>query len=112
MTPKLRMFLTRTALLGLKLLYAVILVFTCAFTAIFASSPFVLIFLVVLNKLTKPLMWFGGDYLCLWATASAVIFVPLLVYSIIYRIVQRTKQKKAMAEAIAKAHEKKVQEKK
>lgn len=112
MNPKLRMFLTRTALLGLKLLYAVILVATCAFTAIVASSPFVLIFLVVLNKLAKPLMWFGGDYLCLWAVVSAIIFVPLLVYSIIYRIVQRTKQKKAMSEAIAKAKEKKVKEKK
>lgn len=112
MNPRLRMFLTRTALLGFKLLYAVILVATCAFTAVVASSPFVLIFLVVLNKMSKPLMVLNGDYLYLWATASAVIFVPLLIYSIVYRIVQRTKQKKAMAEAVAKAKEKKVKEKK
>lgn len=112
MKPKLRMFLTRTALFGLKLLYAVILVLTCAFTSIVSTSPFVLIFLVVLNKLSKPLMWFGGDYLYLWAIVSGVVFVPILIYSIVYRIVQRTKQKKAMAEAIAKAKEKKVQEKK
>ena len=113
MNPKFRIFLYRVGLLGFKLLYAVILLLTCAFTAVFLTSPVVLAFLVVLNKLGKPLTWLGGDFLNLWLCASGVVFIPLLIYSIIYRIVQKHKYKNAMAEAVEKAKEKeKVKEKK
>ena len=113
MNPKVRMFFARTVLEGMKLLYAVVLVLTCAFSAIWISSPFVLTFLVVLNKLNKPLALLNGDILYLWLTVSAVIFVPLLIYSIIYRIIQKEKTKKALAQAREKAEqENKVKEKK
>lgn len=103
MNPKVRILFAHVALTLLKLLYPIILILTCAFSSVWLSSPFVLAFLVVLNKLNKPLVLFGGDFLYLWLIASAVIFVPLFIYSIIYRIVQKKKSKKALAQALEKA---------
>lgn len=112
MNPKFRIFLYRIVSAGLKMLYALCVVFTCAFTAVYVSSPFILGYLVVLNKLGKPVVFFNGDYLYLWLSVVTVLFIPLLIYSIIYRIRQRIKAKKALRQAQEEAKKEKVKENK
>jgi hypothetical protein len=102
-----KMFFKKASLVLLKIclqvLYALILIVTCLGVAIIFSSPVVLGYVTVVNYLDKPITILGGKILYLWLSAVAVIFVPLLIYSIVYRIRQRVKQKKALQEAMTQA---------
>ena len=112
MNPKFRVFLLRTASALLKLLYAVILVLTCAFTSVWLCSPIVLAYLVVLNKLGKAVALLSGDFLNIWLVASAILFVPILIYSIVYRIKQKLTLNVKLKQAMEKPKEEKVKESK
>lgn len=112
MHPKLRIFLLRTVTLAMKLLYVVILLLTCATTAIGISSPIVLTYLVVLNKLGKAVTILNGDYLYLWLCVTAVFFIPILLYSIIYRIRQKIRLSRAVEQAKAQKEKEKAKESK
>lgn len=87
----------------LNLLYAMVVAVTCFGVSIWFSSPVVLLYVTIMQGLKKAIPFFNGTILYLWASVTAVIFVPLLIYSIIYRIRLQIKKKKAIQEALAKA---------
>lgn len=87
----------------LNVVYAVVLIATCFGVSVWFSSPVVLLYVTVMQGLEKAIPFFNGTILYLWASVTAVIFVPLLIYSIVYRIRQRIKSEKAIQEALEKA---------
>ena len=106
MNPKFRIFLQKLLILLYKLVYCIVLVVTCFGVAIWFSSPIVLGYVTVMTYIAKSITLLNGNIAYLWLCAVAILFVPLLIYSIIYRIRQKVKQKKAFQEALAKAKEK------
>ena len=94
------LYITR---IGFFVSYYALVIFTCALTAILFASPIVLLYLTITQCLGRTLTLFNGQFIFYWLISSAVIFVPLLIYSVIYRIRLRIKQKKATQEALEKA---------
>lgn len=87
----------------LRILYTIVLLATCAGISVIFSSPVVLGYITIMDCLNKPITLLGGKILYLWLFAVAVVFVPLLVYSIVYRIKQLVKTKEALQKAKAQA---------
>ena len=102
-----KMFFKKALLVLLKIclqiLYAVILIVTCSGVACVFSSPVILLYLTIMQSIAKPITILGGRIAYLWLCVMAVIFIPLMIYSVIYRIRLSIKQKKALKEAMAQA---------
>lgn len=51
--------------------------------AVFISSPFVLVYLCVLNTLNRQANLFNGNYFLYWLCASLILFVPMFIAVIV-----------------------------